>query len=251
MRAVIARLTLNSLYSIRVPFTWQSSQTYPVPPPSAVIGLFANALQRYKNDRNPRDYLNLIEDKLVWAGARLITPSIVKSYMTSSIVKWDSVFPFKATNALGRQFAFTKTVEVTLVLEDSRVASELHDAVRTTPLFFGDSESAVTVEDVCVVDAGYSKVKTIETVYPVPFRDTIVIRSGTGKLIPMHERCQERNNGRPLETYIIPVIEKKDVFIPSSLVVEVNGDLVIDINGLYAVKRGTPILTSQRPRRRR
>ena len=50
MKAIVFTLRLNSLYSIRIPFTWQSALTYPLLPPSAIIGLIANALQRYKND---------------------------------------------------------------------------------------------------------------------------------------------------------------------------------------------------------
>ncbi|MGQ9510246.1 MAG: CRISPR-associated protein Cas5, partial [Thermodesulfobacteriota bacterium] len=53
MKALVFDIRVNSLYSIRIPFTWQSALTYPVLPPSAVIGMLANALQRYKNDKHP------------------------------------------------------------------------------------------------------------------------------------------------------------------------------------------------------
>jgi len=64
MKVIICKLRLNSLYSIRVPYTWQSALSYPILPPSAIIGIFANALQRYKNDRFPLEYLKISASKI-------------------------------------------------------------------------------------------------------------------------------------------------------------------------------------------
>ena len=108
MKALVFVIRLNSLYSIRVPFTWQSALTYPILPPSSVIGMLANALQRCRNDKHPLEYLDFIENEVLWAGSRLLTPCIIKSYITSAIVKWEDNLGGKFTNALGRQFAYSK-----------------------------------------------------------------------------------------------------------------------------------------------
>lgn len=252
MKAVVATLRLNSLYSVRVPFTWQSSQTYPVLPPSSVIGLLANALQRYKNDKDPKYYLDLIEDKVVWAGSRLLNPSIVRSYMTSAIVKWGSEIPFKFTNVLGRQFAFVKQVEVTLVSDDDSITEELKSALLRVPLFFGDSESAVTVERVNVEEAKFSYEVEIKTDYPVPFKESLRILSGSGKLMLLHERCGREGVPLPLYAYLVPVEEKRKAYNPTSLRVLVREDRIINIRGVGAVvkREGEITVTSRRGRRR-
>ncbi len=108
MKAIVFSIRLNSLYSIRIPFTWQSALSYPLPPPSSIIGMLANALQRYKNNRHPLEYLTMIEDDLLWAGSRLLSPCVIKSYTTSAIVKWEDKIGGKFTNALGKQFAYSR-----------------------------------------------------------------------------------------------------------------------------------------------
>jgi len=70
--------------------------------------MLANALQRNKNNKYPLEYLDLIENDLLWAGSRLLTPCVIKSYTTSAIVKWGGTLGGKFTNALGRQYAYSK-----------------------------------------------------------------------------------------------------------------------------------------------
>ncbi|MFN3740593.1 MAG: CRISPR-associated protein Cas5, partial [Thermodesulfovibrionales bacterium] len=110
-------IRVNSLYSIRIPFTWQSALTYPVLPPSAVIGMLANALQRYKNDKHPLEYLDMIENEILWAGSRLFTPCVIKSYTTSAIVKWEDTLGGKFTNAMGRQYAYSKNLQIAAIFK--------------------------------------------------------------------------------------------------------------------------------------
>ena len=84
------------------------------------IGMLANAFQRYENARPPLEYLNEVEENVVWAGARLLekSPAVVKNYTTSAITKWEVELGGKSTNALGRQYVFTKNVEVVAVIDD-------------------------------------------------------------------------------------------------------------------------------------
>ena len=66
MNALSFKIRLNSLYSVTIPYTWQSALIYPILPPSAVIGLLANALQRWKNDKRPMEYLDEVEKNVGW-----------------------------------------------------------------------------------------------------------------------------------------------------------------------------------------
>ena len=89
MKAIALTIRLDSLYSVRIPYTWQSALAYPILPPSAIIGMLANALQRYRNSQSPLYYLDEVEENVIWSGARLLSPAVVKSYTTSVITKWD------------------------------------------------------------------------------------------------------------------------------------------------------------------
>ncbi len=113
---------------------------------SAIIGMLANALQRYKNDKHPLEYLALIENEIIWAGSRLITPCVIKSYITSAIVKWDDISPWKFTNALGRQFAYSKKLQIAAIFKNEVDINDIVEALKTSPLTCGDSESPISLD---------------------------------------------------------------------------------------------------------
>lgn len=234
MKAIVFDIRLGSLYSIRIPFTWQSALTYPMLPPSAVIGMVANALQRYKNDKPPLEYLKQVEDNVAWAGSMLQTPCVIKSYTTSAITKWQDRLGGKFTNALGRQFAYSKYLRVLVVFKNESLVDEAQIALRSAPLTCGDSESPVSVEnDVKVANANFVDVtKDIKTDFPIPFSKNINIRDGNGRLFLVHEKCMKRGSEFPLKSYLFPVKEKKGILEPSSflLTIEGNGLRVINID---------------------
>lgn len=217
MQALVFRIRTNSLYSIRIPFTWQSALTYPILPPSAVIGIIANAIQRYKGDRHPRDYLAITENVITWAGSRLLGPCVIKSYTTSAIVKWEDIFPWKFTNALGREFAHTLRLEAIAIFREGELISEIMSALKTTPLTCGDSESPVTVEEVVLREVSEVHEEEVETSYPVPWVKDLKIISGCGKLYLMHERCLKQGSIFPLKPYIVPLEEKGRILKPSKI----------------------------------
>jgi len=219
-------LRLNSLYSIRIPFTWQSALTYPVLPSSAVIGLVANALQRYKNDKHPIEYLKEVEEEIVWAGSRLLSPCVIKSYTTSAVTKWEDTIGGKFTNALGRQYAYSKNLQIGVIFKiNASKIKEIYTALKTSPLTCGDSESSVTIESSPELRE-VEEIKPndeVETHFPVPFVKEIEIICGGGQVYLMHERCFKRNDNFPLRCYVVPVREFRGILQPTTLKVKGKG----------------------------
>jgi len=235
MKALIFNIRPNSLYSIRVPFTWQSALTYPVLPPSAVIGLIANALQRYKNNKHPIEYLKEVENEVVWAGSRLLSSCVIKSYTTSAITKWEEVIGGKFTNAIGRQFAYSKNLQIAAILKNAEFLDDLSAALTCTPLTCGDSESAVSLDALPLI-SDVEEVNTcgiFETRFPVPFKKEIKIHEGSGQIYLMHERCLKRNNEFPLTMYVVPIRENKGLIEPTTLKIEVRDENYLKI---YLIK---------------
>jgi len=220
MKAIVFTLRLNSLYSIRIPFTWQSALTYPLLPPSAIIGLIANALQRYKNDKHPIEYLKKVEEEIIWAGSRLLTPCIIKSYTTSAITKWeDMLVGGKFTNALGRQFAYSKNLENAVICKNNLIIQEIINSLLTSPLTCGDSESLVTLESFPKIREVEEIISNdiVETLFPVPFVKEIEIVNGSGQVYLMHEKCLKRDKKYPLRSYIVPIKRIKGILQPATL----------------------------------
>lgn len=220
MKAIVFTLRLNSLYSIRIPFTWQSALTYPLLPPSAIIGLIANALQRYKNDKHPIEYLKKVEEEIIWAGSRLLTPCIIKSYTTSAITKWeDMLVGGKFTNALGRQFAYSKNLEIAVICKNNLIIQEIINSLLTSPLTCGDSESLVTLESFPKIREVEEIISNdiVETLFPVPFVKEIEIVNGSGQVYLMHEKCLKRDKKYPLRSYIVPIKRIKGILQPATL----------------------------------
>lgn len=235
MKALVFDIRVNSLYSIRIPFTWQSALTYPVLPPSAVIGMLANALQRHKNNNHPLEYLDLIENDLLWAGSRLLTPCVIKSYTTSAIVKWEDTLGGKFTNALGRQYAYSKKIQVAAILESETLISDIAEALKTSPLTCGDSESPISLDSEVIikkVDDDAIKKETIQTEYPIPFTKDTQIMEGNGQVFLMHERCKKQGNNFPLISYMVPIREEQKILKPTSLTVKISGEKVFEIEGI-------------------
>jgi CRISPR-associated Cas5-like protein len=223
MKAIVFTLRLNSLYSIRIPFTWQSALTYPVLPPSAVIGLIANALQRYKNDKHPTEYLKKVEENIIWAGSRLLTPCAIKSYTTSAITKWEDTIGGKFTNALGRQFAYSKNLQIVAIFKNiDSMINEITEALKTSPLTCGDSESPSIIESSPEIEEveNITSNELVETLFLVPFVKEIEVIDGNGQIYLMHERCLKKEDKYPLRCYVVPVKEVKGILQPTTLKVK-------------------------------
>lgn len=199
--------------------------------------MIANALQRLKNDKHPIEYLKQIEDNVVWAGSRLLSPCVIKSYTMSAIVKWEDKLGGKFTNALGRQFGYSKNLQVLAIFKDEALVEEISKAVKSTPLTYGDSESPISVEnEIKIGDVRFiDKAKGISTDYPIPFSKNIEIQDGTGRLFLVHERCMKREDSLPLKSYVFPIKDNNGIFEHSPFTVNLldNNDFkVLEIDGL-------------------
>lgn len=237
MKALAFDIRLNSLYSIRIPFTWQSALTYPILPPSAVIGMLANALQRCKNNRPPLYYLELIEEELLWAGSRLKGPAVTKSYITSAIIKWQDYYPGgKFTNALGREFAYSKMLQVLAILKSEFLTGDIANSLKKAPLTCGDSESPVSLEgDILITEALEISEDEVITEFPIPFKKETKIIEGNGRVYLMHERCQKKGNNFPLIAFLVPVKEEQGILKPSYLRIKITSEKVLEIKDIGKV----------------
>ncbi|MCD6318593.1 CRISPR-associated protein Cas5 [Candidatus Aerophobetes bacterium] len=234
MKAIALTIRLDSLYSIRIPYTWQSALAYPLPPPSTIIGMLTNALQRYKNDKPPLYYLDKVEENVIWAGARLrlLSPAVVKSYTTSAITKWEVELGGKSTNALGRQYVFTKNVEVVAVIDEETFAQELVNILPSVPITCGDSESIATVENIKPLLETklreFPPDTVFETEFPIPFNlQKIEIIEGSGRLYLVHERCKKRGKEFPLVNYLFPLREENNILHPTKFTIRIKQPVFI------------------------
>jgi len=234
VKALVFDIRVNSLYSIRIPFTWQSALTYPVLPSSAVIGMLANALQRQKNNKHPLEYLDLIENDLLWAGSRLLKPCVIKSYTTSAITIFGGPLGKKFTNALGRQYAYSKKLQIAAIFKHDMLLNDIAEALKTSPLTCGDSESPVSLDsEVMIRDVTEDiKEETVQTEFPVPFTKETNIVDGNGVVYLMHERCKKSSNNFPLVSYMVPVREEQRILSPSALTIRVSKEKVFEIKGI-------------------
>jgi len=239
MKAIALTIRLDSLYSIRIPYTWQSALVYPLPPPSAIIGMLANALQRYKNDNSPLYYLDKVEENVIWAGARLLSPAVVKSYTTSAITNWNVKLGGKSTNALGRQYVFTKNVEVVAVIKKDNFIQELVCALQNAPITCGDSESITTIESIksfLKTDRVNFK-KEVETQFPIPFDpQKLELIDGFGRLYLVHERCKKKGKEFPLVNYLFPLREEKGILHPTKFILRIKKPVsIVEIESIGMV----------------
>ncbi len=235
MKAIVINTVINSLYSIRSPLTWQAALTYPVLPPSAVIGLLGNAIQRYRNSDHPLESLNEMEKSILWAGSRLLSSLVVRGCTTSAVVKWEVRLGEKCTNVLVREFACARRMQLVAMLKGEEIACECKEAVKSTPLTCGDSESPMSVDDVRLCDVEEYVEEACETVFPVPFDDDVQLLEGDGVTYWMHDRCRQTEKTFPLKCYMVPVREENGLIMPSTLKVKVKAKKIFSLEKLGQV----------------
>jgi len=216
MIAIEFRLKISSAYSIRVPYSYQSARTYPLPAPSTIKGLCANALWR-KEYENPIKLITAIQKASLGATSRA-ERSIVVSSNTVSVVDL-SKKEGKKTDALLRQFAFTPYIDCLIVFKDGSegLGNRVEEALKVSPVYLGDSESLV-----CVKPESISTVKTAEdvtegemvTVNSLLKFDCIKDKQINEKGVILYMQDDPCADDAALERYVAPLKQEGDTYRP-------------------------------------
>jgi CRISPR-associated Cas5-like protein len=216
MLAIEFRLKVSSMYSIRVPYSYQCARTYPLPAPSTIKGLCANALWR-KEDENPIELMGAIQKASLGATSRAERPIVVSSN-TISIVDL-SKKEGKKTNALLRQFAFTPYIDCLIVFKDGSesLGKKVEDALKVSPVYLGDSESLVCVkpESISSVEAAEAVTEGKEvTVNSLLRFDFIKDKQINEKGVVLYMQDDPCADDAVLDRYVAPLRQEGDTYRP-------------------------------------
>ena len=249
MIAVEFRLKVSSMYSIRVPYSYQCARTYPLPAPSTIKGLCANALWR-KEGGDPVALMKAIHEASLGATSRS-EHSIAVSSCTVRVVP---------VNALLKQFAFTPCIDCMIVFKDGSedLGSRTADALRVSPVYLGDSESLVSVlqESICHVlrvdEVDEGKEVTVNSLFRF---DCMKDKQLNGKGVVLYMQDDPCADYAVLERHVAPLKQEGDNYEPLdpiSFVCAKKGFVVKGnrLHGIFCEKRQTET-TIQKPKRGR
>lgn len=213
MIGVEFRLRLSSLYSIRVPYSYQCARTYPLPAPSTLKGLCANALWRMTGE-NPNALLERIHSDSVGATSRANCPVVVSACMVRMVPQ----------DALLRQFAFTPLIECLLVLRDEAegLIPDMKEALRSSPVHLGDSESlssivpgSVSVRSLAEQEVSKGdKVKINSTTRVDLIKADAIKTAGGNKGTVLYMQDDPISEEAVLERYLAPLHQIGDTYHP-------------------------------------
>jgi CRISPR-associated Cas5-like protein len=242
------RLKLSSAYSIRVPYSYQCARTYPLPAPSTIKGLCANALWRLQGG-DPVQILNDINKSSIIATSRTVYQIAITS-CTVRVVPMD---------ALLRQFAFTPYIDCMIVFKDNvkALVRQIEEYLKISPVYLGDSESlaCITPESVNseVKFDSVSKDKDVEVNALVKFN---VVRNNSEKGVVLYMQDDSCSPEAILHRYIAPLRQKGDSYEPlESLSFTTSKDCIIVegnlIKGLFCEVQDEAIEDKQRSRKKK
>lgn len=217
MIAIEFRLKISSMYSIRVPYSYQCARTYPLPAPSTIKGLCANALWRKENKESPVTILETIHQNSLGATSRS-EQNIAVSSCTVSIVDL-SKKDGKKTNALLRQFAFTPYIDCMIAFKDGSeaLAEGIKEALKSAPVYLGDSESLVSVLPESInTDVHIRPIKQDESIEinSVVRFDFVKNNSINEKGVILYMQDDPCSPEAVLERYIAPLKQQGDSYSP-------------------------------------
>jgi len=223
MRVLRFTLLPSSLYSMRVPFTWQAAMSYPMPPPSVIAGMLANALWESGKFPKPLEALGEVKEKVkgVWCGtiSQETKPVISAFFGTVKTLFWDQSL---TGNILPRQFLFApEGFRVFVASEDGDFLDKVKEALEHAPVYLGDSEGLVNVMNPEVVDARKEQANGSVSIL-VYFPDDLACENGIdgegGTLYWVNERAIMPGDKKDkMVSYLFPVIQRGKTFRPSTL----------------------------------
>ena len=209
--AVLFDIIPCSFFSIRQPQSFQSAIAYPLPPPSTLKGLFANALHQ-NSKKDPLKTLEEVEAKIYLCTALSRHP-LSMSLATVRMRVFDKGKWGK--DALPRQFAFTPKISCVALSDDSDYINHLSNALGSSILYLGDNESLITVSEAKVLDIETSNIKQgseieLNTYAPLELFESIY---GEATIYWVFENASEHKTQRQ---YIFPLENRGNVFYPST-----------------------------------
>jgi len=248
MVAIEFRLKISSMYSIRVPYSYQCARTYPLPAPSTIKGLCANALWR-KEGGDPVVLMKAIHEASLGATSRA-EQSIAVSSCTVRVVPM---------NALLRQFAFTPYIDCMIVLKDDDLGRRITEALKIAPVYIGDGESLVCVipQSVCadlqIENINEGQEVTVNSLFRFDF---IKNKSANEKGVVLYMQDDPCSPEAILHRYIAPLRQKGDSYEPLvSLSFTTSKDCIIVegnlIKGLLCEVQDETIEDKQRSRKKK
>lgn len=153
------RFTPSSLYSLRLPYTYQSALTYPVLSPSAIQGLAANALQRVEGT-SPSEAAKEVEGSVTAVHATLTGPAVWGTYLVRGLKVEGS--KDIGLDALPRSYAHTAAMDLWYfgqTAESGDLFRRMAAALTKVPLTLGDSESVAAPAE---VETGAAEIASFE-----------------------------------------------------------------------------------------
>jgi len=226
MRVLGFTLLPSSLYSMRVPFTWQASMSYPMPPPSVIAGMLANALWESGKHARPLEALGEVKEKVkgVWCGtiSQDEKPVISACFGTVKTLFWDQTLK---GNILPRQFLFApEGFRVFVASEDGDFLDTVAEALRHAPVYLGDSEGLVNVMNTEVVEAREEQANgpvSVSVYFPDDLAHDNGIDGDGGTLYWVNERAIMPGDKKDkMVSYLFPVIQRGKTFRPSRMTVK-------------------------------
>jgi len=230
LQALECDFLISSLFSMRMPYTMQSALSYPLPPPSTLLGILANAIYRLKKIP-PLDAVQAVHDKIAWQAAFPGGPIVAKSYTVkvanlihASQGKGKPKSVAVRSDALSRQFCFSITLSCLYLSHDAQFLRLARDALLACPTTMGDSESACTIESADLYQPEIDHLGKGAQVSSIAYLPKDLISpNGTGGTIYWVRRpaLLKPKKGKPpqpdqqLVPYLFPLLEERRIIKPA------------------------------------
>jgi CRISPR-associated Cas5-like protein len=220
--ALLFDVVPSSFFSIRQPHSFQSAIAYPLPPPSTLKGLMANAMLQ-NSKTTPLKALEEIESKIFLCTALSRHPLSLSSATIRLRVfdkgKWSK-------DALPRQFAFTHRISCAALSNDGDYINRLSGALKSSILYLGDSESLLTMLESKAVPVEAEKLKQgseieINSYAPAELFEEIY---GEATLYWVFENASEHKTQR---RYVFPLKNRGNILYPLTLRGKLKKDAIL------------------------
>lgn len=237
MKAVVA--VIKSLFfAIKLPLAYQMAVSYPLPPPTTLIGALACSYSKihdiqtsWEGDGFIEDCVRYVLDSLRLVTVKPLSPIWRKSFLLSRLrvleKSTSKVEGKRLSDAMTREY-FGGRLALVYVFNDEKFATDAYKALYLVERV-GDTESLVSVESVqfAEVEPLKSSSEEVDTYFPLRSVRFESLR-GRFQLYDMHPMefaakvKREVKDVQELETYVLPLSEaEKSILWPATVKAEV------------------------------